>query len=908
MSLTKRIAVSCLLVIALIAIPLTGCPKPASSIDKWGAIDILVTEIIPPAADDGRISAFMPSQPLVKGDVVTSEDGTAYPPINQNTWFIFIDDSPQAFYAHPARYVLINAQTGEYDIYDESWPPLINNSSLWDTASVGRGHLIELWSVLDFPGPIAASHSNAPSADYGDAPDGQDAYQGVVGRYPTLFNTTNSHFGRPGGHTLTIGQETLGFNVSAEVDATDPNDPDGVPNLVDSDSDERIYIITEQNQARLAFTAAVSAGAPDITRYANALIDFDQSGNWGSGAAGKEWVTVNLAVEVDPGTSDTIMTPLFNWGSQTPPAWPVWMRLALTRTEIEESQFANVGGWDGSGQFNYGEIEDYCGFLTDNPPSPPPPPPPPPPDGDGNGDGNGGGGNGAPPPGPSKGSCGYDINYYVLIINCGDCAKHIAQGMPIAQSAASSVTDTTSAQGYSSVANLGPGKSGSSQTNLANIGRAFDSLAGSVKCGDYVLIYICGHGKKSDGGGIRIYDSSGGKTDEMLTPSRLANLLGKIPPCPDEECKTPGKCCHVSVIIESCYAGNFNKPGVTGQGRAVVGTSDDTPSQGVYPGGGVYTAGLAEDMQDPTSDQNTPPDGVDPMEANTSASQAVAQNNKRTGKSQQPWSDSQWCDCKCPCKPGIDVEKWVWDETGEDWVDETTVWPDQTVSFRLDILSSGNCCDIVEMEVVDTLPDCLEYAGEATLYVDSKAYGREPGEISQGDEGLTMRWNLMEIEALAPGESVAIEYEAIAEELGENVNTVYASAHCGYDYSVIVSDQDDASVLVTMPQAQDAPQILLEGYSRCYYTDEECQRCEVTIHFYALDPTGGELPITNLVLSVNGEPLVNLQDISQEFLEDTIVMEAGCGQDIHVELMATNSLGQEQYTSIFGNTTEGELQ
>jgi hypothetical protein len=471
------------------------------------------------------------------------------------------------------------------------------------------------------------------------------------------------------------------------------------------------------------------------------------------------------------------------------------------------------------------------------------------------------------------------------------------------------MTGAAQSQGYTPAGNFGPEKSGNRQTNLANIGQAFDDLASSVKCGDYVLIYICGHGKKTGGGGIQIYNSSGSKTNEMLKPGDLANLLAKIPPCPDEDCETPGKCCHVSVIIESCYAGNFNLPGVTGQGRAVVGTSNDTPSQGVYPGGGVYTAGLAKDMKDPSADQNDPPDGVDPMEANVSASEAVTQNNKQSGKSQQPWSSNQWCDCKCPCKPGIDVEKWVWDEMAEDWVDEIEVWPDEMVTFRLDILSSGKCRDIVELEIVDTVPDCLEYAGEAVLYVDDKAYDREPGQISQSDGGLKLTWNLMEIETLAPGESVAIEYEAIAREVGENENVVYGSAHCGYDYSVIVTDQDDASVWVTMPQAQDVLQIFLEGYSRCEYYDEPgkvCIGCEVTIHFYAKDLTGGRLPITNLALTMNGVPLVNLQDISQEYLEDKIYVEAGCGQDIHVELMATNSLGLEAYLSKTGNTTEGE--
>jgi len=176
----------------------------------------------------------------------------------------------------------------------------------------------------------------------------------VPGSFPTLYNTTNSKFGRPGGHTLNTGEETLGLHVSAEVDATDPNDPDGVPNLVDADSDERMYVILDGSDTNLAFTVTVSSGAPDVTRYANVLIDFDQSGNWSTGSYGVEWVVVNLEVNVAPGSSETIITPAFSWGNQAVRPSPVWMRVLLSRAKVDEALFANVGGWDGSGQFQYG--------------------------------------------------------------------------------------------------------------------------------------------------------------------------------------------------------------------------------------------------------------------------------------------------------------------------------------------------------------------------------------------------------------------------------------------------------------------------------------------------------------------------------------------------------------------------
>ena len=557
-----------------------------AAIGKDKAIEILLSEIEKPADSYQRISAFMLSQPLRNGDVVKPEIGSQYP-ISKDTWFIFIDDEPEAFYSHKTRYVFIDAQTGSYEIKNEHWPPEINGKSMWDTTAINRGDLIEIYTVIDSAVPIQASQSEAPSGDYGDAPDNQDAYYGIPGHFPTLFDTVNSQFNRPGAHALNTGEETIGYQVSDEVDADDPADTDGVPNLVDADSDERIFVILEKNQAKIAFTVSVSPRAPDLTRYANILIDFDYSGHWSQGSLGAEWVIVNLKVNISPGTSETVITPWFSWGNQPIPPSPTWMRLALTREEISESLFSPVGGWDGSGQFQYGEIEDFFVFLIDippipvfapywpPPPPPPPPLPPPPPDGDG-----------GEPPGPTKGPCGYDINYYVIIISGGDSRKHMAQGTPIVQQSAETMANLAGDQGYTQIANLSPGQGGDSENTLENIGQAFDNLAASVKCGDHVLIYICGHGHSPDdmpGGGIAL-KSSNGQTQEVLEPTdsdgdgnSLADFLKKIPPCPDEDCELPGACCHVSVVIEACFAGSFNVDGVTGEGRAVMGSSTSRP-------------------------------------------------------------------------------------------------------------------------------------------------------------------------------------------------------------------------------------------------------------------------------------------------------------------------------------------
>ena len=794
--INRRISLAVLVIALLVALGVvsaTSC-TPATAISKDQAISILVSEIIRPADEYKEISAFMLSEPLRKCDVVASESGQTYS-IGANTWFVFIDDDPMAFFAHDCRYVFIDAQTGAYEVEGESWPPEINNRSMWDVQNLNRGDMIALYSVLDSAVPIAVSTGEAPTADYGDAPDGQDAYYGILGQYPTLYATTNSHFGRPGAHALNVSQEMLGVSVSAEVDATDPADPDGVPNLVDADSDERIFVIVEGTQAKLAFTVTVALGAPAVPRYANAVIDFDQNGSWNTGTYGTEWVAVNLAVDVDHGSSETVITPWFPWGNKSALPSPVWMRLVLAREQVDQSLFANVGGWDGSGQFQYGEVEDYFVFLTDKPSLPEymvwPPRPGQPPRGDGQPAPPGGG---AEPPGPTKGPCGYDINYYVIIISGGDSAKDLSNGTPIVQESVDAMAALTAEQGYTSMGNLGPGGN-----SLSDIGQAFDNLAGSVKCGDYVLIYICGHGRKD--GGIALKDASGktqetlGTTDGDGQDNSLEDFLNKIPACPDEDCETAGKCCHVTVIIESCYSGNFNAPGVTDQGRTVVGTSSNTPSWATYPGGGIYTQGLDDDSRDPNSDANG--DGyVNPMEANTSAVAAVDANNSKHGKSQAPWSNSQECECKCPCKPSTDADKWVWDDVSEQWVDEITAILEQTVSFRLEMENDGEV-PLVELQMIDLLPDCLVYKpGTGYMYFRGGEEPREPDEIISGEMGTQLIWNLAEVEVLLPGETLAIEFDAIAVEPGPNVDMLEASGACAEDPSVVASDEDTATVMV----------------------------------------------------------------------------------------------------------------
>ncbi|MBN1152906.1 MAG: isopeptide-forming domain-containing fimbrial protein [Dehalococcoidia bacterium] len=885
------------------ATPTTTPPVPSipTPLTLDGVLQVLLGDILQPAFSSARVSACMPSKPLPAGTVISSESGLSYR-IDKETWFAFIDDAPEAFFAHPCRYVFIDAVTGGYKVEVESWPPDINGVSMWDQPGA-VWHLVEVFSILDVPMPGATAATGAPTGDYGDAPDGSDAYSGVLGKYPTRYATVNGYEGTPGCHALTTGEETIGRSVSAEVDATDPNDPDGVPNLVDADADERAFAILDGTTGRLAFTVTVAPTAPQMTRYLNVLVDFDQSGTWGPGGNGSEWPVKNLVVTVAPGMSSTVITPPFLWGGGAVPISPVWMRALLSRALVGEN-----GSWDGSGGFTHGEVEDYFVFLMHKPPPPaqvgwPPEPKLPP-----GGDGGGNGGGPPPPPGPAKGTCGYDIKYHVLVINCGDSAQDLGDGTPIVQSSCDAVSRVTQDQGYTSAGSLSPGGAGDSKTTLANIGKAFDDLNANVKCGDKVLVYICGHGRED--GGITI-KSPGGSTQEVMKPTdgaqddgkdnSLEDFLNKIPACPDQDCETAGCCCDVTVILESCFAGNFKVKGIGGEGCRVVGTSDRTESWATYPGGGVYTRGLVEGLRDEDADTDDPPDGVDPGEAHESGTEAISENNKKQGKAQEPWEAGRKCDCKCPCSPDISVDKWVMGEDEARWVTQLEAEPGARVRFRIEIENTGKCRDLVDLQFIDEMEGCLEYEGDATVDIGGAPASRSPDEAWQSSGGSIFIWDLSDLGPLSPGDVIGIEYDAVATQPGANLNKGSANAHCSVDYSIIVVDADIAGVLVQSDEvAPPAPEDVLEVHLELHAESQsDGMSCwgTVTVSVSARDLSEGSYPVKGVVVSLNGAPWYSSGPISTEYFSKTIEFESPCGLPLSFEAAAVNSLGMEATTS-----------
>ena len=110
----------------------------AESLSRREAIDILIREVILSSPTRDVLMAFGPQQPLTSNDKVEPPDRGFDPrqgtvrAIEKPTWFFWIDDEPDAKFAHPTRYVYIEADQADPRLNNgiivdfQAWWPMIN--------------------------------------------------------------------------------------------------------------------------------------------------------------------------------------------------------------------------------------------------------------------------------------------------------------------------------------------------------------------------------------------------------------------------------------------------------------------------------------------------------------------------------------------------------------------------------------------------------------------------------------------------------------------------------------------------------------------------------------------------------------------------------------------------------------
>jgi hypothetical protein len=147
------------------------------------------------------------------------------------------------------------------------------------------------------------------------------------------------------------------------------------------------------------------------------------------------------------------------------------------------------------------------------------------------------------------------------------------------------------------------------------------------------------------------------------------------------------------------------------------------------------------------------------------------------------------------CTPSIDVEKKVWDEELQEWVDSTDVDVCNNVDFLITILNDGTC-DLTEIFAEDFMDSSLEYVDAAP----------PPDIINPVPGGTYLEWNFPG--PFTPGSTIDITVTAHVVGPVCHLDSNYVFVHAAYEpQAVEVYDEDVAYVHATQPDLDfgDAP-------------------------------------------------------------------------------------------------------
>jgi hypothetical protein len=220
-------------------------------------------------------------------------------------------------------------------------------------------------------------------------------------------------------------------------------------------------------------------------------------------------------------------------------------------------------------------------------------------------------------------------------------------------------------------------------------------------------------------------------------------------------------------------------------------------------------------------------------------------------------------------QPVMGIKKSIWDEKTNSWEEATTALLGKEVSFQLFITSTS--LTALDVSIVDTLPDCLEFSNDAT--VTPLRYTSQQ-----------IEW---EFDQIQPGDVKEIVYHAtaISEGLDDSVISLIASDNYHYKDSVLVNIVDPPSIDLRYPrggeilggtvaitlQSSDAKDPSLEEYIYIYY------RTEIE-EFWQL--------------------LIDLHDGSSEYVWDTTTLQDGTYQ-LKVRTEDTDELYNDDTSGLF---------
>lgn len=122
-----------------------------ADISREEAIDI-VNDIVSPATLDHEARAFLTMTPLVSGSRIEPfDEPDRDTTLTAATWFAYIDDEPDAFFAHKVRFVFIDAATGKVTVKVQQWWPEIDGDPPFSRAAVAATPELRIFSTRLVP-------------------------------------------------------------------------------------------------------------------------------------------------------------------------------------------------------------------------------------------------------------------------------------------------------------------------------------------------------------------------------------------------------------------------------------------------------------------------------------------------------------------------------------------------------------------------------------------------------------------------------------------------------------------------------------------------------------------------------------------------------------------------------------
>lgn len=94
-----------------------------AQLSREDAINIIFSEVLSPDSLDQK-HLYSKYEMMFEGDTLWQEGNFGYQinPYPEN-WVFFIDDLPIAYWAHPCRYIYVNVSNGQFQVFDDNWPP-----------------------------------------------------------------------------------------------------------------------------------------------------------------------------------------------------------------------------------------------------------------------------------------------------------------------------------------------------------------------------------------------------------------------------------------------------------------------------------------------------------------------------------------------------------------------------------------------------------------------------------------------------------------------------------------------------------------------------------------------------------------------------------------------------------------